>query len=82
MASIGLRVSERDPSKGITVISDGKVPFTFELRSLIENQDINSTAVKIDLEADLSPMIKMMASNPLQNLVNIMAKKLKEELDN
>jgi hypothetical protein len=40
---------------------------------------ITHSEVKINLNADLNPMLAMMAKRPLQNLVNIMADKLKDQ---
>ena len=80
MATIGLKVEKKMPNQQVSLASDGKVPFDFELNCKLKTLSESSTEVFIELNADLSPMFKMMASNPLRNLVNIMAKKLGEEL--
>jgi carbon monoxide dehydrogenase subunit G len=42
----------------------------------LEKANDHQTSARIELSAELSPMLKMMVSGPLQNLVNIMADRL------
>lgn len=75
MTDLHLKIQERTPNQLISLIPDGKAPFSFSLSSHIrENAEV--TEVNILLDADLNPMLAMMAKRPLQNLVNIMADKL------
>lgn len=80
MATIGMRITDRAPNDTISIASDGKVPFNFTMQCFLKAIDAASTQIFIELDANLSPMLKMMAANPLQNLVNIMVEKLKERL--
>lgn len=78
MTDLKLRVQERKAFTLISLIPEGKSPFTFTLDSEIRENNTHSE-VKIKLNADLNPMLAMMAKRPLQNLVNIMADKLKDQ---
>jgi carbon monoxide dehydrogenase subunit G len=80
LAKIELKIKERIPVSKILVESTGDTPLDLELAALIEDKSGNSQ-VTLELDVDLSPMLKMMASGPLQNLVNIMNSKLKAYLD-
>jgi len=55
-------------------------PIDLEIRGNLEKQTATQTTLWIELSADLSPMLKLLASGPMQNLVNIMADRLKVAL--
>lgn len=78
MATLGMRYSQRLPNHLISIVSDGKVPFNFTLQCSIEAVKEKTCNVVLELNADLNPMMMMMASRPLSNFVNILAQKLKE----
>jgi len=44
-------------------------------------EDENSTSAVICVNAELSPMLEMIAKNPLNNFINIMAEKLKNAME-
>ncbi len=77
LSTFSMEIVERNKDK--VVLTSGDItPVDFELKcNIIESKE--ETQVEIELDADLSPMIKMMASRPLQNLVDIMAEKLGEQ---
>ena len=78
MTSLSMRVKERIPFERIDVIPDGKSPFDFKLQLFLYSEtDLQSKASFI-FNADLNPVFSMMASKPLQNLVNLMADKLEK----
>jgi hypothetical protein len=77
MAHITLQRTEAIPEKFIRIVSGPETPIELELRAYLEKQNPEQTAAWIELTADLSPILKLMVSGPLQNLVNIMAEKLK-----
>ena len=77
LSKIELKIKERLPVTRVVVESTGDTPLDLELSALIEDIAGNSQ-VTLELNVDLSPMLKMMASGPLQNLVNIMNSKLKQ----
>jgi hypothetical protein len=80
MADISLTFGEKVPKSFVKLVPLGKVPFSFSLGlKIIEDND--STIVKIEVDADLNPMMAMMAKRPLENLVNVMASNINEALE-
>lgn len=72
MADIGLEFSDKVPNNIIKLVPVGKVPFSFSLSVVLEDKG-NTTIGKVDVDANLNPMMAMMAKRPLENLVNVMA---------
>lgn len=66
----GIKLLEKDPYKLIklTSLDDDRFNFTFwvQLKKLEEND----TRIKLTLEADMNPMIQMMAKKPLQEFLD------------
>ena len=67
---IGLRIIEREPNKTIKVAGEGMANQQFNLWIQLKQMDPSDTRIKLTLKADLNPMIKMMASKPLQNFLD------------
>jgi len=80
MAHISLERAEIIPNRLVRIISKPENPIELEIRGNLEKQTADQTILWIELTADLSPMLKLMASGPMQNLVNIMADKLKFQI--
>ncbi len=76
MAHIDLKRTEVIPGKLIRIGSGPENALELELRGHFEDAGVNKSTARIELTAELNPMLKMMVSGPLQNLVNIMAEKL------
>ena len=76
LASLGMQIKERIPDSSIVIENDGG-PFRFLLRCSILEKDETSN-VQLTLDADLNPMMQMMASRPLTNFLNLLAGRLKE----
>jgi carbon monoxide dehydrogenase subunit G len=80
MAHISLIRGETLPNRQVRIKSLPENPIEIEIRSNLERITENQTSATVELTADLSPMLQLMVSGPLQNLVNIMADRLKEAL--
>ena len=78
MAHISLERAETIPNRLVRIISKPENPIDLEIRGNLEKQTDNQTSAWVELSADLSPMLQLMVSGPMQNLVNIMADKLRE----
>ena len=78
MATLGMKISEKKPNDLIKVVRHGKAPFDFTLECLINKKSEMNTEVQLAFDADLNPMLKMMAVKPLTNFLNILVGKLKE----
>ena len=74
MGSIALRVSQRITYSLVQLVPVGKVPFPFVLSIKIAGLG-NNCRVMFEIDADLNPLMAMMAKRPLQNLVDMMAEK-------
>lgn len=75
MGSIALRVNQREPNKFIQLVPEGKTPFQFALNIYVKSNEQQSECC-FEIDAKLNPLMQMMASRPLQNLVNMMAEKV------
>ncbi len=79
MASVKLTFSEKTPHTLLKIIPVGKVPFSFGLNiNLADNN--NSTLVTVEVDANINPMMAMIAKRPLENLVNVMAGNINEAI--
>ena len=74
MGSIALRVSQRITYSLVQLVPVGKTPFPFVLSIKIAGLG-NNCRVMYEIDAELNPLMAMMAKRPLQNLVNMMAEK-------
>ena len=81
MADIALKTSEKISYSKIVWSTDGKAPFDFTLRSVLIEKTEKQTEAQIILDADLSPMLKIMAMRPLGNFVTLLVNKLKEVIE-
>ena len=81
LTELSMKIKEITPFDQIIIESDGKVPFTFELKWFFKVVEINKTEAQLIFIADLNPMLNMMVSKPLQNFVNILVVKLKELIE-
>jgi carbon monoxide dehydrogenase subunit G len=77
MATLGMKIIEKVPNKLIKVEKNGSAPFDFTMSCMIDDLQ-QQCAVQLAFDADLNPMMKMMASKPLTNFLNILVNKLKE----
>ncbi len=77
LATIGMKIIEKVPVTKITISSNGKVPFTFQLFIFITKKDENNSTGQIIFESELNAMMKMMLVKPLGNFFNMLAHKMK-----
>lgn len=79
MAKLSLKIKERVPDQSVEFVPSNEAPFDLFLKWSINNSG-ESSEVVLELSADLNMMMKMMASGPLQKLVDFQTKKLAEVL--
>ncbi|MCA5003663.1 SRPBCC family protein [Sphingobacterium bovistauri] len=80
MAKLALKVSQRIENKEIVCVPSEEAPFEVQLIWKVEELSPNETKATFVIEAQLNMMMKMMASGPLQKLVDHQVSKLKEKL--
>lgn len=78
MATLGMKISEKNPNDYIKVIRNETGPFDFTLEVYIKKNTEKDSEVQLAFNADLNPMLKMMAVKPLTNFLNILLTKLSE----
>jgi len=80
MGTMALRFKEKFPETKIVIVPETgiKIPFTFELICSLKPVSDEIIEAEFVFDHQMPAMISMMASRPLQNMVDIFAKKLKE----
>jgi carbon monoxide dehydrogenase subunit G len=77
MASLGMAYELKEKPGLIRIKKEGKAPFDFFLNCKITDENGNSK-LQLVFDADLNPMLKMMAVKPLTNFLNMLVSKFKE----
>lgn len=80
MAKISLIVNNREENKTISAVPKEKAPIDLALMWDISDDGNGNTKASFTIKADLNMMLKMIASGPLQKLVDHQVKKLQEVL--
>jgi hypothetical protein len=78
MADISLKITERIPVSKIIMTAEEKVPIKFTLECELSKLKDNESSGRIIMNAELNAMMELLAKNPLQNFVNMLAAKMKE----
>jgi len=81
MAKLALKVDQRLENQEVRFVPAEKAPFDVSMRWLLEAVGTDETRASLVIEADLNMMMKMVASGPLQKLVDHQTNRLKELLD-
>jgi len=81
LATLGLRITSKTPYTEIIMIGEGKLPFGFTLETFIRQTTQDQCQAQMVIDADMNPFIAMMAEKPLQNFVDMIIPKLKEEME-
>jgi carbon monoxide dehydrogenase subunit G len=79
MATLNMKQGNNKENELVHMKADGKNPFHYDLNTHIQSVDENSTKVYIELNADMNPMVAMMAKKPLGNFVNILVETLAKQ---
>lgn len=78
MADLSMRMVNKNPWTNIHIAADGKNPIEYTLDCFFEPGGEGKSFAGIVFDAELNPFLSMVASKPLQNLVNMLADKLQE----
>jgi carbon monoxide dehydrogenase subunit G len=79
MATLNMKQGENKTDSLIQMIAHGKNPFQYDLNTHIEAVDENQCRVHIVFNADMNPMLAMMAKKPLGNFINILVNELTKQ---
>ncbi|SEL86698.1 SRPBCC family protein [Parapedobacter koreensis] len=80
MTRLAIRVDSRKADDEVVFVPAEKAPFAVTLRWLVTPMADNRTLAKLVIEADLNMMMKMVATKPLQKLVDEQVGNLKNVL--
>ncbi|GGE40878.1 polyketide cyclase/dehydrase/lipid transport protein [Pedobacter psychrotolerans] len=80
MAKLAIKISNRVENQELTAIPTEKAPFEVELKWTVTDNGDGTTTAKHIITADLNMMMKMLASGPLQKLVDHQTERLKDIL--
>lgn len=78
MAKLALKVENRVPDQEVLFVPSEKAPFDVNMRWKIEATGAESSRATLLIEADLNIMMKMLASGPLQKLVDHQVSRLSQ----
>ncbi len=76
IGGVGLEIIEREPNKLIKITGSGIAKVEFYMWIQLKELEGNDTGVRLTLKADLNSMMKMLASNPLNNFLEILVSKM------
>lgn len=81
MTNLALKYNDKIPHHLIDIVPDGKSPISFNLRIELTEDTLNdqNTIAQVKVDANLNPMMAMIAKKPLESLVNIIGEKLNTE---
>ncbi len=78
VGDVGLKMIEKSPSELIKITGTGMANIEFYLWIQLKEVEKEDTRVKLTMKAELNPMIKMVASKPLKNFLELMVKYMEE----
>lgn len=81
LGEVGVRLANVNPDHTIIYESEGSRPFHFDLTIDLNEQDDQSTIMKLTFRAELTMMMKMMVRKPLEDGLEMMASELVDHLN-
>ncbi len=81
IGNLSMKIASKTPPNQINIVSDGSNPIDYTLDCHFYSYDKDKCEVEIIFEAELTSFVEMIASDPLQNFIDILANKIKEIFD-
>ena len=78
IGEVGLRIEEKEPHELIKITGNGMASVEFYLWIQLKEVEEKDTRVKLTMKAELNPMLKMVASKPLNNFLELMVKYMED----
>ncbi len=72
LGNLGMKIIEREPYKLIKVTADENSKFDFMFWIQLKRMDETDTRIKLTIQADINPMLQLVAKKPLQKFINLM----------
>ena len=79
MATLNMKQGKNVSNSIVQMVAHGKNPFHYDLNNHIESLGDNECEVHIVFNADMNPMLAMMAKKPLENFINILVAELAKQ---
>ena len=79
MATLNMKQGNNVSNSLVQMLADGKNPFNYDLNNYIEAKSNDECDVHIVFNADMNPMLAMMAKKPLVNFINLLVTNLGRE---
>ena len=76
LGTVTVRLAEKENFTRVVFDGDALKKNDFSLVLLISDRDKNPAEVKVTLNADLNPMMKMMAANPIARFLEMLIKEM------
>ncbi len=76
MATLNMKQGNNVADSLVQMVAHGKNPFHYDLNNHIHAIGDNECEVHIVFNADMNPMLAMMAKKPLENFINILVDEL------
>lgn len=73
LGEVGLRIVKAEPFSMVQYVGDGKVPFNFYLNVNLADKGDGQCEVWLSAQAKLNPMMKMVASGPVNKFLETLA---------
>jgi carbon monoxide dehydrogenase subunit G len=74
----GFKIIEKEPSKTIKLTSIDQTQYSFKFWMQFKSISENETAIKLTMDADLNPMMAMMAKGPLKKFLDTLIDRLEQ----
>jgi carbon monoxide dehydrogenase subunit G len=78
IGKVGLRIIEKEPNSLVKITGEEGSKLNFFFWIQLKDVSDNDTRIKLTIKADLNPMIKMVATKPLQNFVDTLVDQLEK----
>ncbi len=78
IGDLSMRIASKKPCSQINIVSDGSNPVDYNLDCYFYSYDKDRCEVELIFDAELTAFMEMVAANPLQNFVDMLADKIKE----
>jgi hypothetical protein len=80
MGSLPMKIVKRDNGKSILAEKNGDAMFNFTFEANVVALSETSSEIQLILNADLNPMLKMVAAKPLAGFLDILLNRYKDSL--
>ncbi|MCD6113245.1 MAG: SRPBCC family protein [Bacteroidales bacterium] len=80
LTKLSMKIDKKIPYSKIIIKPNGDTSFDYILTVNLYQLEEDKTEGQLIFDADVNPMLAMMAKKPLKNFINILSEKLKDNL--